>query len=394
MYEYECYNQNQNGQTGETANRPESGYEAAGRYPAETENLFHGDADFGAQQSGPAYGQNGFAGQNVYTGYAPGVWYTQGNADYRQPTGTQRKKRGGMFLKAAALALSCSLLGGAVGAAIAGNANKTAANVIGSGDTAIVESDRTPTVLSVERSATETPLTAAELYAANVNSTVGITTSITTNYFGYRTSAAAAGSGFIISSDGYIVTNHHVIEDSDSITVTLYNGDTYSARLIGSDPANDVAVLKISAEGLTPVTLGSAETLSVGDEVVAIGNPLGELTFSLTKGNVSALDREITLSSGTTMNLIQTDAAINSGNSGGALFNMYGEVVGITNAKYSGSSSSSEASIDNIGFAIPINTVKSIITGLIDGTYVPEAENDDGYESYYDFFPFGRGYRG
>ena len=393
MYEYDFYNQNQNGQTGETENRPESGYEAAGRYPAETENLFHGDADFGAQQTGPAYGPNGFAGQNVYTGSAPGVWYTQGNAAYRQPTGTQRKKRGGMFLKAAALALTCSLLGGAVGAAIAGNANKTAANAVG-GNTAIVESDRTPTVTSVSHSASETPMTAAELYAANVNSTVGITTSITTNYFGYRTSAAAAGSGFIISSDGYIVTNHHVIEDSNSITVTLYNGDTYSARLVGSDASNDVAVLKIDAEGLTPVTLGSAETLSVGDEVVAIGNPLGELTFSLTKGNVSALDREITLSSGTTMNLIQTDAAINSGNSGGALFNMYGEVVGITNAKYSGSSSSSEASIDNIGFAIPINTVKSIITGIIDGTYVPEAETDDGYESYYGFFPFGRGYRG
>ena len=196
----------------------------------------------------------------------------------------------------------------------------------------------------------------------------GATGTTSTNVFGQITRGAITGSGFIISENGYIVTNYHVVENSTSIKVTTYNGQAYDATLVGYDESNDVAVLKIDATGLTPVTMGSSENLNVGDEVVAIGNPLGELTFSLTKGNVSAKDREVTLSANVTMNLIQTDAAINSGNSGGALFNMYGEVVGITNAKYSGSASG-EASIDNIGFAIPLDSVKTIITDIIEKGY-------------------------
>ncbi len=213
-------------------------------------------------------------------------------------------------------------------------------------------------------------LTAAEVYAQNVNSTVGVTTSITgTNYWGYKTNSAAAGSGFIVSEDGYIVTNYHVIEDGNSVSVTFYNGTSYDAEVVGYDASNDIAVLKVDAEDLTPVTLGDSDALVVGEDVVAIGNPLGELTFSLTKGTVSALDRTVTLSDDVTMNLIQTDAAINSGNSGGALFNMYGEVIGVTNAKYS-SESLMEAEIDNIGFAIPMNSVKRIISEIIEtGSY-------------------------
>ena len=222
---------------------------------------------------------------------------------------------------------------------------------------------------------THTEMSAADIYEANVNSTVGITTAITTNYWGYETTAAASGSGFIITSDGYILTNHHVIEDADAITVTTFDGDSYDAELIGYDESNDIAVLKVEAEDLAPVTLGDSDALRVGDEVLAIGNPLGELTFSLTGGRISALNREITVSSGVTMNLIQTDCAINSGNSGGALFNMYGEVIGITNAKYSGSGLSGAASIDNIGFAIPVSqvvrTVMSIVeTGSIVTPYI------------------------
>ena len=207
------------------------------------------------------------------------------------------------------------------------------------------------------------PMTAAEVYAATVNSTVGITTSGTTNVFGYESVTAASGSGFIITEDGYILTNYHVIEGSDSITVTMYDGSSYDAELIGYDQSNDVAVLKIDASGLTPVTFGDSDKLVVGQDVLAIGNPLGELTFTLTTGVVSALDREITLSGSLRMKLIQTDCAINSGNSGGALFNMYGEVVGITNAKYS--SSGYEASVDNIGFAIPVNTVTGIVEQIM-----------------------------
>lgn len=230
----------------------------------------------------------------------------------------------------------------------------------------VYEGSRESSIINIAQIDTSKQMTPAEVYAQNVNSTVGIRTSITTNYWGYQTQSAAAGSGFILSADGYVLTNYHVVENSDSITVSLYNGEEYDATLVGCDQSNDIAVLKIDAEGLTPVVLGDSDNLNVGDQVVAIGNPLGELTFSLTTGAVSALNREVTLSSNVTMDLIQTDCAINSGNSGGALFNLYGEVIGITNAKYSSSSSGSEASIDNIGFAIPMNHVKNIVKSIIE----------------------------
>ena len=177
------------------------------------------------------------------------------------------------------------------------------------------------------------------------------------------------GSGFIVSTDGYILTNYHVVEDSNSISVSLYDGRTLDAKLVGYDESNDIAVLKVEAENLQPVIIGDSSNLNVGDSVIAIGNPLGELTFSLTSGVVSALAREVTFSGGITMSLIQTDCAINSGNSGGALFNLYGEVIGITNAKYSGSSGGS-ASIDNIGFAIPMNRIRSIVDSIIENGFV------------------------
>lgn len=235
--------------------------------------------------------------------------------------------------------------------------------------TVMVEGIREKVEIETIQIDTSKELTAAEVYAVNVNSTVGITTSVTTNIWGFQTTSAASGSGFIISTDGYILTNYHVIDDADSITVALFDGTTYDAALIGYDESNDIAVLKVDAENLPPVILGDSDSLNVGDPVVAIGNPLGELTFSLTAGMVSAMDREVTLSSSVSMNLIQTDCAINSGNSGGALFNMYGEVIGITNAKYS-SSSSSEASIDNIGFAIPVNSIRSIVESIIEKGYI------------------------
>ena len=235
--------------------------------------------------------------------------------------------------------------------------------------TVMVEGIREKVEIETIQIDTSKELTAAEVYAVNVNSTVGITTSVTTNIWGFQTTSAASGSGFIISTDGYILTNYHVIDDADSITVSLFDGATYDAVLIGYDESNDIAVLKVDADNLPPVILGDSDNLNVGDQVLAIGNPLGELTFSLTSGLVSAMDREVTLSSSVSMNLIQTDCAINSGNSGGALFNMYGEVIGITNAKYS-SSSSSEASIDNIGFAIPVNSIRSIVESIIEKGYI------------------------
>ena len=270
------------------------------------------------------------------------------------------KKPGAMVAGVLVAAMLAGFGGSAIGNAVFGGA---------SAGTTVYEGKRASSVINTVSVDTGKQMTAAEVYAANVNSTVGITTQVTTNFWGYTTQSAASGSGFIYSSDGYILTNYHVIESASSIKVTLYDGTSYDAQLVGYDESNDIAVLKIDAKDLTPVTIGDSDNLNVGDAVVAIGNPLGELTFSLTSGAVSALDREVTLSSSVTMELIQTDCAINSGNSGGALFNLYGEVIGITNAKYSGSSSSG-ASIDNIGFAIPINTVRSIVDSIIEKGYV------------------------
>ena len=271
------------------------------------------------------------------------------------------KKPGTMVAGLLVAAMLAGFGGSAIGNAVLGGS---------SGGTTVNEGKRPTSVINTASIDTSKQMTAAEVYAKNVNSTVGITTQVTTNYWGYTTQSAASGSGFIYSSDGYILTNFHVIESASSIKATLYDGTSYDAKLVGYDESNDIAVLKIDAENLTPVTIGDSDNLNVGDSVIAIGNPLGELTFSLTSGAVSALDREVTMSNNVTMNLIQTDCAINSGNSGGALFNLYGEVIGITNAKYSSSGSSSEASIDNIGFAIPIDQVRSIFESIITNGYI------------------------
>lgn len=291
----------------------------------------------------------------------------------QMPSQKKHKKSGAG--KAIALVLVCALVSGCmgVGGAFLGSRlvrQGQPETVLSDGVSTVMKGVRETSVLQIQQIDSSKTLSAAEVYAANVNSTVGIVTSaVTTNFWGQRTTSAAAGSGFLFTDDGYILTNYHVVQGADSVTVSTYDGTKYDARIIGFDESNDVAVLKIDAEGLTPVVIGNSDQLNVGDSVVAIGNPLGELTFSLTSGTVSALDREVTMSSGISMELIQTDCAINSGNSGGALFNMHGEVVGITNAKYSGSSGSG-ASIDNIAFAIPINDVYSIVTSIIEKGYI------------------------
>lgn len=296
-----------------------------------------------------------------------------------RPPRQKRPKEHAFKKRTIATVLSCALIGGASGFGGAMIAERTGAATLNGGD-------RTVSVKNVN---TGKKMTAAQVYAKNVDATVGISTKSTTrNMFGYSTESAASGSGFIVSSNGYIVTNYHVIEGADSITVSTNNGKSYEATVRGYNENYDVAVLKINATGLQAVTLGKSSDANVGDEVVTIGNPLGELTFSLTSGAISALNREVTFSQNNTMKLIQTDAAINSGNSGGPLFNLYGEVIGITNAKYSSGSSSSEASIDNIGFAIPIDEVDSIIKKIIkSGTTNSVPDQDDSWEdSIEDFF--------
>ena len=221
-----------------------------------------------------------------------------------------------------------------------------------------------PALAAQEEPARE-EMSAADIYEQSVNAVVGVTTrTTTTNFWGYETPAAVAGTGFFISADGYLLTNYHVVENPESITITCYNGDTYDAELIGYDASDDMAVLKVDGDDLPYLTLDGSGDLRVGDDVVAIGNPLGELTFSLTHGMVSALDREVTTSTGTRMTLIQTDCAINNGNSGGPLFNMYGEVVGITNGKFTGSA------IDNVGFAVPISDIAASVDSIIEKGYI------------------------
>ena len=223
-----------------------------------------------------------------------------------------------------------------------------------------IEKSQLPTSLSSND--TGKSLTPKEVYAMNVNACVGIATQITTNVWGQVASASASGSGFILTSDGYVVTNNHVVEGATSVTVKLYNGEEYDAEIVGTDEMNDVALLKIDATGLQAVTIGDSDQIEVGEEVIAIGNPLGELTFTMTAGVVSALDREIN-TDGKPINMLQTDVAINSGNSGGPLFDMNGNVIGITSAKYSGSTSYG-ASIEGISFAIPINDALRVIYDL------------------------------
>lgn len=288
----------------------------------------------------------------------------------------KKEKKAHPVLRTIALVLVCVLLGGAAGVGGTVYMNKYyQSRELADGNTEQPVGIEEPEVLPEPAAEEPAPveesklLTAAQVFKQNVDSTVGITTSVTvTNFWGYTTTSPASGSGLILTEDGYILTNYHVIEDSDSVTVSTYSGESYEAAIVGFDKSSDVAVLKIEAEGLKPAVLGKSGELSVGDYVVAIGNPLGELTFTMTQGIVSALDRTVTLSNGVNMKLIQTDCAINSGNSGGALFNLYGEVIGITNAKFS--SSSSGASIDNIGFAIPIDKAKPIIESIIEKGYV------------------------
>lgn len=181
--------------------------------------------------------------------------------------------------------------------------------------------------------------------------------------FGQPQASTGSGSGIILSADGYILTNNHVIDGANKITVKLINGKEYTASLKGKDPKTDLAVLKIDETGLTPAVFGDSSKVAVGDLAVAIGYPLGELEGTLTVGVISALNRSITIDN-ITMNLMQTDAAVNPGNSGCALINVYGEVIGVVNAK------TSAVGIEGFGYAIPINETTKIIDDLIKSGYV------------------------
>ncbi len=292
--------------------------------------------------------------------------------DYRsvpnpeEPPRKPRRGRAGRVLRsvlALVLAAAVGFAGGYVGSMV-GNEHRLV----------IQASDRSEQISNALASSTSTggdDLSTAQVAALVTPSVVPITTEevIYSNWswFGQRQVESGAGSGVIISDDGYILTCAHVVDGASNVTVTIDDVD-YTATVIGSDTASDVAVLKIEAEGLTPAVVGDSNALAVGEEVVAVGNPLGNLSGTVTNGIVSALDRDVAIENndGSILNLslIQTNASISPGNSGGGLFNMAGELVGIVNAK-------SEASgAEGLGFAIPINTAIDIAQDLLENGYV------------------------
>lgn len=269
-------------------------------------------------------------------------------------------------LKLACMCLVCALVGGLVGGFISWNAVK--GNLADS--TAKDNSVKPISGTTVGKRVSTETASANEIYELGCKQTVGVSLESTrANIFGQQSASAVAGTGFIITSDGYIMTNYHVIESAQKsehkIQVLFKDKSSFEAKIVGFDEDNDVAVLKIDASDLSPVSIGNSDDIAVGDSVFAIGNPLGELDFSMTSGRVSALDRSITIErNGTAINMFQFDAAINSGNSGGPVYNESGEVIGIATAKVGSSG------VEGLGFAIPINDAADIANELITKGYV------------------------
>ncbi len=211
-----------------------------------------------------------------------------------------------------------------------------------------------------------------DIYEQATKQVVGITSEITyTNFFGQISAASVSGTGFIISEDGYILTNNHVIDQARQggydVSVLMYDGTEYAADIVGYDAENDIAVLKIDADDLTPVTMGDASDIVVGDPVYAVGNPLGELNYTMTTGIISATDRAITTDTDNVpINMFQIDAAVNSGNSGGPVYDAEGEVIGVVTAK------TSATGVEGLGFAIPIEDANHIADQLMEHGYVTD----------------------
>lgn len=274
------------------------------------------------------------------------------------------KKGDSLTKKIVCLCLACTLLGGTAGGLVARQAlmSQTA------GDDPIATPK--PGQNSGYTVTASGALSGSQIYELGCRQAVGIATEVTTtNWFGQTSSTAVKGSGFVVTADGYIITNYHVIEYAYQynykISVMFYDGTTYDASIAGVEEANDLAVLKIDATGLSPVSVGDSESVKVGDAVYAIGNPLGELAFSMTTGHMSALDRSIiTSQNAAAISMFQFDAAVNEGNSGGPLYNASGEVIGIVSAKYS------STGVEGLGFAIPINDAVNMANDLITKGYV------------------------
>ncbi len=310
----------------------------------------------------------------------------------RRPKKEKGARRGMGAAAVIALCLVCAILGGLAGgfaprwfgneqtaetAAAPEDATRSGGAPAGATDSTILTVANGGTTKSVT---TNTVVSGGELSATDIyynlalKQVVGVKTEITyTNVFGYTSKGAVSGSGFIISEDGYILTNHHVIADAVSggydVQVLMQDGTSYIAAVVGYDADNDVAVLKIDASGLNAAVIGDSDDMLVGEKVYAVGNPLGELEYTMTDGMISAMDREISSQDAATgviktINMFQISAAINSGNSGGPVYNARGEVIGIATAKYS------ETGVEGLGFAIPINDAVRIARDLISDGFV------------------------
>ena len=305
----------------------------------------------------------------------PPRYYCPPERNVREPKPKKEKKSGG-YLRAACLALVCAMLGGFCGSALTsaklGDRMSALEERMGENEsavTAVADQQQIINATPIVNADGSSSISAAQIYAQACRQVVGITTDVLfTNIFGMQSSSPVSGSGFIISEDGYIVTNYHVIEyavqQNSTATVILHDGSKYPATIVGTEQANDIAVLKIEASGLTPVSFGNSDSIHVGDTVYAVGNPLGELEFSMSTGHVSALDRVISTEEGESINMFQIDAAVNPGNSGGPVYNSLGQVIGVVTAKYKSSG------IEGLGFAIPVNDVQSIANDLITKGYV------------------------
>lgn len=342
--------------------------QSSGGYSGDTDRV-NGEYHYKNGYTQKIYSDAHYVPENENT--VPPRYYTPPEKPAKAP---KEKKPHGKWVKALCLCLVCALLGGLCGAGImAGSMNSRIVAV----EQRLEEQTKETLPIGSQTSSTPAPVSTttaakpvAAIYDQACNEVVGITTEVTyTNFFGQTSSSAVSGSGFIVSPDGYILTNYHVIEyaykGNYAITVMLHDGTRYEASIVGVEDCNDIAVLKIDASGLDPVTFGDSDKLSVGDDVYAVGNPLGELEFSMTTGHVSALDRLITTEDGSeAINMFQIDAAVNSGNSGGPVYNANGEVVGIVTAKYS------ETGVEGLGFAIPINDAAKIANDLITKGYV------------------------
>lgn len=307
----------------------------------------------------------------------PPRYYTPPEKAPREPKEpkTPRKSPGkaGSFARTVCLCLVCALLGGLGGGAYVASRLTERVDALQQGMTELKEqtlAEDGSTFASATAAGEAGTLSASTIYDRACRQVVGITTEVAyTNLFGLTSSSAVTGTGFIISENGYIVTNYHVIEyaytGGQDLTVMLHDGTRYSASIVGVEESNDIAVLKIDAANLSPADLGDSDSLTVGDTVYAVGNPLGDLDFSMSTGHVSALDRVIKTDENVdSINMFQIDAAVNSGNSGGPVYNTRGEVIGVVTAKYS------DTGVEGIGFAIPINDAASIAQDLITNGYV------------------------